>query len=260
VTWRSAGASQQLHLIEEERDQLKLRAYIVVAYLLGAGTENFPSSVLNASYLLRLRGRPTNFMVASVATSFALLGYQLAAVPELVSIWDCMMKLDIKRRETLAGGIVPTVSASIPSVTATATAAIATATTATTSARPSGAALDPHAEPHEDPPASLNSLWKLSPKKTVKASNVSEWRPGACLAWLECEANLAEYTQVFEMAGIDGACLLTLDEAQLERIGMQDPFDQEILLSRLQRLSYRSGNTSRRGSFTDAAVLCPPDD
>ena len=49
---RGQAASQQLARIEEERDQLKLRAYIV-----GAATENLPFSILNASYLLRLRGK-----------------------------------------------------------------------------------------------------------------------------------------------------------------------------------------------------------
>ncbi len=53
---RGRGASQQLARIEEERDQLKLRAYIVLAYIVGAATENLPFSILNASYLLRLRG------------------------------------------------------------------------------------------------------------------------------------------------------------------------------------------------------------
>jgi hypothetical protein len=54
---RGRGASQQLARIEEERDQLKLRAYIVLAYIVGAATENLPFSILNASYLLRLRGK-----------------------------------------------------------------------------------------------------------------------------------------------------------------------------------------------------------
>ena len=187
-----------------------------------------------------------------------------------------MIRLDLKRRETL--GILPALSAPVsrasaitPNTPANANAnanargsSLAPAPTcAPPSAAPSSASFERQLQeldaPEEEAPASFTSqLWKLSPLKRPQPNNVKDWRLRACLAWLECEANLAEYCTVFETAKIDGSKLLKLNEAELERIGITDPIDQEILLARLQRLSYHSGETSpRSGSFTDPMVICP---
>ena len=196
---------------EEKRDMHRRRVRKALGYLLIGFCEDLPFSMLSMVYLLQSDKSPQPVIWLSFSSSLVLLGFKVAQLHALHSLWygyhrwccSCKSmgapqafvacrkekeKMDQERKNLFA------------------------------------AARDMHAE--------LAPLSKAS-------RDVAAWQPSKVIEWFLNEVNLRDYEATVRTAGVTGKQLCALSDEHLHAMGIASPIDCEIVLAHVERLLHR---------------------